>query len=1000
MSKRSVRKRARLSEDIDNRLISYIERIQQEDNGAEITAATLFEYVQNVDFRFKRMKKWQLEKSIDRVLKSLKNQKFDDQYENSSALSAIVSEKRSKIGNSHNSEIENTEFSDTSSDDYDLEAMEFDEGLEPIQMMEVKDTNFMNNSITKVWSRHLPESSPKPEVLKAQEKKDKVKSTKKTNKGTMENRRPTRSINVKSTTARLSDLGGIDTCIEEVLELIAMPLAHPEIYIHTGVQPPRGILLHGPPGCGKTLLANAIAGELGVQFISISAPSVVSGMSGESEKKIREVFDEAKAKAPCLIFIDEIDAITPKRETAQREMERRIVAQLLTCMDDLSWDKTDNKPILIIGATNRPDSLDPALRRAGRFDREISLGVPDEKARESILKVIASKLKLSGDFDYKALAKLTPGYVGADLNALTTAAGVITVKRIFTQLAENQPNKSPNPNESQDLLASFENQSPTEQLRSISSFLTNHPNPLTEEELEPLSITNEDFLQALSKVQPSSKREGFATVPDVTWDDIGALQFVRDELRMAIVEPIKYPELFKKVGITTPSGVLLWGPPGCGKTLLAKAVANESHTNFISVKGPELLNKYVGESERGVRQVFARAKASSPCVIFFDELDALCSRRDDSQSEASARVVNTLLTELDGLENRKQVYVIAATNRPDIIDSAMMRPGRLDKLLYVELPTELERLEILRTLSKQTPLSNNVSLENIARDPRCTDFSGADLASLVREAAVAALRTTLYSEKENPSSHEFIESEIFITSANFEMAFEKVTPTRFYYLQWLHHFLVVDRNYFMNGETYVIEGIRMTYDSRRVGYNALIDYLQNSNNKSYRSFLESKRDVLISSLSVNSNWNDTDRIWTTNFLREAENFLDQENFVILKEKVKYECSGKWLKPYWDSIIKEYKRNFVLKCFAYKIINPEEIPENYQNQTICEMCRKEISPQFSEPITILTCKHMFHQKCLEHNQPFSKSHCPFCQDPKEQYHYDDSVGSSHWSNGKK
>ncbi|CAG8438742.1 9729_t:CDS:10, partial [Diversispora eburnea] len=782
MSKRSVRKRARLSEDIDDRLISYIERIQQENNSAEITAATLFEYVQNVDFRFKRMKKWQLEKGIDRVkiakiynllvLKSLKNQKLDDQYENSSALSAIVSEKGSKIGNPHNSEIENTEFSDTSSDDYDSEAMEFDEGMEPIQMMEVKDTNFMNNSITKVWSRHLPqsaESSPKPEVHKVQEKKDKIKSTKKINKGTVENRRSTRSITIvdaKNTTARLSDLGGIDTCIEEVLELIAMPLAHPEIYIHTGVQPPRGILLHGPPGCGKTLLANAIAGELGVQFISISAPSVVSGMSGESEKKIREVFDEAKAKAPCLIFIDEIDAITPKRETAQREMERRIVAQLLTCMDDLSWDKTDNKPILIIGATNRPDSLDPALRRAGRFDREISLGVPDEQARESILKVIASKLKLSGDFDYKALAKLTPGYVGADLNALTTAAGVITVKRIFTQLADNQPNKSPNSIASQDLFTSFENQSPTEQLRSISSFLANHPNSLTEEELEPLSITNEDFLQALSKVQPSSKREGFATVPDVTWDDIGALKFVRDELRMAIVEPIKYPELFKRVGITTPSGVLLWGPPGCGKTLLAKAVANESHTNFISVKGPELLNKYVGESERGVRQVFARAKASSPCVIFFDELDALCARRDDSQSEASARVVNTLLTELDGLENRKQVYVIAATNRPDIIDSAMMRPGRLDKLLYVELPTELERLEILKTLSKKTPLSNNVSLENIAH-----------LASLVREAAVAALRTTLYSKEENPSLHEFIESEIFITSANFEMAFEKVTPS-------------------------------------------------------------------------------------------------------------------------------------------------------------------------------------------------------------------------------
>ncbi|CAG8476911.1 29392_t:CDS:10, partial [Racocetra persica] len=571
-------------------------------------------------------------------------------------------------------------------------------------------------------------------------------------------------------TARLSDLGGIDACIEEVLELVAMPLAHPEIYLHTGVQPPRGILLHGPPGCGKTLLANAIAGELGVQFISISAPSVVSGMSGESEKKIRDVFKEAKKKAPCLIFIDEIDAITPKRETAQREMERRIVAQLLTCMDDLSWDKTDNKPILIIGATNRPDSLDPALRRAGRFDREISIGVPDEQSREKILKVIASKLKLSGDFDYKTLAKLTPGYVGADLNALTAAAGVIAVKRIFTKLSENncvmdEDLSAMHIDGKQDSIVSdglstpFEDQSPSDQMRSISIFLKNHPDPLTEEELEPLSITNDDFFQALSKVQPSSKREGFATVPDVSWSDIGALRFVRDELRMAIVEPIKHPELFKKVGITAPSGVLLWGPPGCGKTLLAKAVANESHINFISVKGPELLNKYVGESERGIRQVFNRARASSPC------------------SETSARIVNTLLTELDGLENRKQVYIIAATNRPDIIDPAMMRPGRLDKLLYVGLPTASERYEILKTLTKQTPL-DDVSLEKIAEDERCSNFSGADLASLVREAAVAALRTTLYSQ--NEISVDGIikpESELYVTSIHFEMSFSKISPS-------------------------------------------------------------------------------------------------------------------------------------------------------------------------------------------------------------------------------
>ncbi|CAG8553930.1 18515_t:CDS:10 [Dentiscutata erythropus] len=661
----------------------------------------------------------------------------------------------------------------------------------------------MNNSVIKVWSQHRMQStdpSPKPiptaspvsntgKLVDTQNKDACEIKEKKTMVKNNQNKELKNSKSLKNEStlpiARLSDLGGIDACIEEVLELIAMPLAHPEIYLHTGVQPPRGILLHGPPGCGKTLLANAIAGELGVQFISISAPSVVSGMSGESEKKIRDVFKEAKKKAPCLIFIDEIDAITPKRETAQREMERRIVAQLLTCMDDLSWDKTDNKPILIIGATNRPDSLDPALRRAGRFDREISIGVPDEQSREKILRVIASKLKLSGDFDYKALAKSTPGYVGADLNALTAAAGVIAVKRIFTKLNEYSHIMDEDLSEmhidgklqdsivSDDLSTPFENQSPSDQMRSISIFLKNHPDPLTEEELEPLSITNDDFFQALSKVQPSSKREGFATVPDVSWFDIGALRFVRDELRMAIVEPIKHPELFKRVGITAPSGVLLWGPPGCGKTLLAKAVANESHINFISVKGPELLNKYVGESERGIRQVFNRARASSPCVIFFDELDALCARRNDSQSETSARIVNTLLTELDGLENRKQVYIIAATNRP-----AMMRPGRLDKLLYVGLPTASERYEILKTLTKQTPLGDDVSLEKIAEDERCSNFSGADLASLVREAAVAALRTTLYSQNES-SANSIIksENEIYVTSIHFEISFAKVSPS-------------------------------------------------------------------------------------------------------------------------------------------------------------------------------------------------------------------------------
>ncbi|GJN87859.1 hypothetical protein Rhopal_000814-T1 [Rhodotorula paludigena] len=613
--------------------------------------------------------------------------------------------------------------------------------------------------------------------------------------------RPTASSSAAASHAppatRLADLGGVDSCVEQMLELVALPLMHPEVYLHTGVRPPRGVLLVGPPGCGKTMLAGAIAGELGLPFISISAPSVVSGMSGESEKQLRETFEEAARQAPCILFIDEIDAITPKRETAQREMERRIVAQLLTCMDDLAWDKTDNKPVMVISATNRPDSLDPALRRAGRFDAEITMGVPDEAGRERILRVLMAKLRLAGDFDYALLAKGTPGYVGADLSALTGAAGVIAVKRIFEQFgpsggagllpelatqegalgllqrredegedaemavepqegadtpiadAATAPSSAaPTPGTvtpvdetapplTADLSSAvpalpFSTLPPSLAALPIASFLRSHPTSLTPDQLSSIALTNADFVRALSIVQPSSQREGFTTVPDVTWADLGALDAVRDEMRMSIVRPIRRPDVFRLLGLSAPCGVLLWGPPGCGKTLLAKAVANESRANFISVKGPELLNKYVGESERAVRQVFARARASSPCIIFFDELDAM--------SESSARIVNTLLTELDGLEPRKQVFVIGATNRPDILDPAMCRPGRLDKLLYVDLPSPSERVEILKACARKTPLAPDVDLALIAHAPRADGLSGADLSALVREAAVSAVR--------------------------------------------------------------------------------------------------------------------------------------------------------------------------------------------------------------------------------------------------------------------
>ena len=525
----------------------------------------------------------------------------------------------------------------------------------------------------------------------------------------------------------LSDLGGADPIIQELEDLIVLPLLRPDIYAISKIQPPRGILLHGPPGCGKTMIANAFAAELGVPFIAISAPSIVSGMSGESEKALREHFEEAKRLAPCLVFIDEIDAITPKRENSQREMEKRIVAQLLTCMDELALEKTGGKAVLVLAATNRPDSLDAALRRGGRFDKEINLGVPNEAVREQILRALTRQMVLSEDFDFHGLAKLTPGFVGADLSDLVSTAGSAAIKRFLDTLKHTKP----------EMEVDNVTDAASSKVLELRQLIQRAKEP-QETDAAVIAITPEDFSIALPKIQPSSKREGFATIPDTTWNDIGALGPVREELLTAIVEPIQNPERYRRVGITAPTGILLWGPPGCGKTLLAKAVANESRANFISVKGPELLNKYVGESERAVRQVFVRARSSIPCVIFFDELDALVPRRDDTLSESSARVVNTLLTELDGLSNRTGIFVIAATNRPDIIDPAMLRPGRLETLLFVDLPGPDERVEILQTMCRNIKLSFPEIVAEIARN--CEGFSGADLESLLRQAGYAAIR--------------------------------------------------------------------------------------------------------------------------------------------------------------------------------------------------------------------------------------------------------------------
>ncbi|XP_019727649.1 nuclear valosin-containing protein-like isoform X2 [Hippocampus comes] len=624
-----------------------------------------------------------------------------------------------------------------------------------------------------------------------------------------------RSTKLQYPTLKFEDVGGNEATLTEVCKLL-IHMRHPEIYQQLGMVPPRGFLLHGPPGCGKTLLAQAVAGELDLPLLKVSAPELVSGVSGESEQKLRELFDLAVSSAPCILFIDEIDAITPKREIASKDMERRIVAQILTCMDDLN-SRAFGTQLLVIGATNRPDSLDPALRRAGRFDREICLGIPDEQSRLRILKTLCRKLKMPEDFDYGKLARLTPGYVGADLMALCREAAMNAVNRVL--LVGKVPAKSKTSILSSDLPLgteavtndSSENTGTASSPRNTSSEIVDvnqlsqynlghehlpgdlwhllqllkNTNTLPEHELTSLSLIMSDFETSLSNVQPSAKREGFATVPDVTWDDVGALHEIREELTMAILAPVRSPEQFRALGLSAPSGVLLAGPPGCGKTLLAKAVANESGLNFISVKGPELLNMYVGESERAVRQVFQRGHNSAPCVIFFDEIDALCPRRSGHESGASIRVVNQLLTEMDGLETRRQVFIMAATNRPDIIDPAILRPGRLDKTLYVGMPPPADRLAILLTITKngtKPQLEQDVSLEEIAYDERCDCFTGADLTALVREASVNALKPYLKSSCFQPSSSGNTFSpgpvaDIRVSKKNVEEAFGKIRPS-------------------------------------------------------------------------------------------------------------------------------------------------------------------------------------------------------------------------------
>ena len=519
------------------------------------------------------------------------------------------------------------------------------------------------------------------------------------------------------------DIGGLKEEVKKVREMIEIPLKRPELFEKLGIAPPKGVLMHGPPGTGKTLLAKAVASESDAHFILINGPEIMSKYVGGSEENLREYFEEAEANSPSIIFIDELDAIAPKREDTNGETERRTVAQLLTLMDGLK----SRGQVVVIGATNRPDSLDPALRRPGRFDREIEIGVPDADERKEVLEIHTRNMPIAEDVDLNKLANTTHGFVGADLESLCKEAAMRVVRRILPEIK-------------------------------------NDDEEIPEEVLKKIIVTKDDFKSALKEIQPSALREVLVQVPNVKWDDIGGLDDAKQELKEAVEWPLKYPENFQKFGINPPKGVLLYGIPGTGKTLLAKAVASESEANFISIKGPELLSKWVGESEKGVREVFRKAKQTAPTVIFFDEIDSIASTRsgNDTDSGVTKRVVNQLLTEMDGLEELEDVAIIAATNRPDIIDPGLMRPGRFDRHIKVDTPSEEARIAIFEVHTKDMPLASDVDLKKLAKS---TDgYVGADIEAVCREAAMLTLRNDIEASE--------------IPNKYFKEAIEKVKPAK------------------------------------------------------------------------------------------------------------------------------------------------------------------------------------------------------------------------------
>jgi len=593
------------------------------------------------------------------------------------------------------------------------------------------------------------------------------------------------------------DIGGLSDAIQKIREMVELPLKHPELFERLGIEPPKGVLLYGPPGTGKTLLAKAVANEANAHFIAINGPEVMSKFYGESEERLREIFKEAEENAPSIIFIDEIDAIAPKREEVVGEVEKRVVSQLLTLMDGLKG----RGKVIVIAATNRPGALDPALRRPGRFDREIEVGVPDKQGRKEILqihtrgmpiepefrrdKVIEILEELEGNETYRdaaeraiikvkkaesevdikkalreaderlydevkarlidgllgELAEVTHGFVGADLAALAREAAMAALRRLI-----------------KDGKIDFE---------------AEH---IPKEVLEELKVTRRDFYEALKMIEPSALREVLLEVPNIHWDDVGGLEDVKEELREAVEWPLKYPEAFTGLGINPPKGILLYGPPGTGKTLLAKAVANESEANFIAIKGPEVLSKWVGESEKNIREIFRKARQAAPTVVFIDEIDAIAPRRGTDVNRVTDRLINQLLTEMDGIQENSGVVIIGATNRPDIIDPALLRPGRFDRLILVPAPDEKARLEIFRVHTRKVPLAEDVNLEELTK--RTEGYTGADIEAAVREAAMLAMRRALQEGIIRPGMKaDEVRRKVQVTMKDFEKALKKIGPS-------------------------------------------------------------------------------------------------------------------------------------------------------------------------------------------------------------------------------